>query len=177
MLGNAWGFSCCGAALLCSSAFHYIPLWALHHYHPPLHLSYECELLPSDSSLPGNASSCLHPAFAAGGGLAGLWHRAGVRSWDVLTWGLTGLLLCIGRRAVLGWLLTAAPLCCGGDHSLTGPQNSWGWQGSLGWQGPWPSPTPLLQEHHWGSVAQVRCEWAGFNCRESLHYTVCKLCN
>lgn len=114
---------------LCSAARHSIIIF---HYGPPLHLSCECELLPSDSSLSGNASSCLHPAFVAGGGLAGLWHRAGVRSWDLMTWGLTGLLLCIVGRAVLAWLLTAPLHCCGGDHSLTGPQNRWGWQGSVG---------------------------------------------
>lgn len=107
--GNAWGFSSGGAALQLS-----IPCWGEHFttITPPLHLSSACELQPSDSSRSGNASSCPYPAFAAGRDLAGLWHRAGVRSWDLLTWGLTGLR--IGRRAVLRWLLTASPHCCGG---------------------------------------------------------------
>lgn len=109
-----------------------IPCWGEHlTITNLLHLSSECELLPSDSSLSGKgASSCPYPAIAAGRGLAGLWRSAGVRSWDLLTWGLTGALLCAGRRAVLAWLLTAPPCCCGGDHSITGPQNSWAWQGS-----------------------------------------------
>lgn len=54
--GNVWDFSSGGH--LCSVAQHGMLRWAPHHYHTPLHLYSEYELLPSDSSLSGNASSC-----------------------------------------------------------------------------------------------------------------------
>lgn len=105
--GNAWGFS---LAVSVSPFSH------------SLQLSSQCKLLPSDFSLAGNASSS--SPQPAGRLLAGFWCRAGagVRSWDLLTWCLTGALPCVGRRAVSGWLLTASPYCHGRDHRITEPR-------------------------------------------------------
>lgn len=143
--GNAWGFSSGGTAEVSTSPSS-----------PPLPLSSECELPQGDSRLSGNASSCPHRATAAGRALAGLWHGAGVRSWELLTWGLTGALLCCLRGAADS---ISSLLCWGSQHHRATKQlRVAGLSGG-------PVQPPCSSRVTEGQLPR----WAGFNCRESLH--------